>query len=55
MDKIKTFIPWEEIELEAQEQIKNTASMPFIFRHVAVMHRYANLHYHMFLEYNYHV
>lgn len=37
MDKIKTFIPWEEIEPEAQEQIKNTASMPFIFRHVAVM------------------
>lgn len=37
MDKIKTFIPWEEIEKEAQEQIKNTASMPFIFRHVAVM------------------
>lgn len=37
MDKIKTFIPWEEIEIEAQGQIKNTASMPFIFRHVAVM------------------
>lgn len=37
MEKIKTFIPWEEIEIEAQQQIKNTASMPFIFRHVAVM------------------
>lgn len=37
MDKIKTFIPWGEIEPEAQEQIKNTASMPFIFRHIAVM------------------
>jgi tRNA-splicing ligase RtcB len=36
-DKIKTFIPWEEIELEAQEQIKETASMPFIFHHIAVM------------------
>ena len=36
-DKIKTFIPWEEIELEAQEQIKATASMPFIYRHIAVM------------------
>ncbi len=36
-EKIKTFIPWEEIEPEAQEQIKNTASMPFIFKHVAVM------------------
>lgn len=35
--KIKTFIPWDEIEPEAQEQIKNTASMPFIFHHVAVM------------------
>jgi len=37
MDKIKTFIPWEEIEVEAQEQIKNTSSLPFIFRHIAVM------------------
>jgi len=37
MDKIKTFIPWEDIEPEAQEQIKNTASMPFIFKHIAVM------------------
>lgn len=36
-EKIKAFIPWEEIEPEAQAQIKNTASMPFIFRHVAVM------------------
>jgi tRNA-splicing ligase RtcB len=36
-DKIKTFIPWEEIDKEAQDQIKNTASMPFVFRHVAVM------------------
>lgn len=37
MSKIKTFIPWEEIEKEAQTQIQNTASMPFIFRHIAVM------------------
>lgn len=37
MYEIKTFIPWEEIELEAQEQIKETASMPFIFHHIAVM------------------
>jgi len=36
-NKVKTFIPWEEIEPEAQEQITNTASMPFIFMHVAVM------------------
>lgn len=35
--KIKTFIPWDQIEPEAQEQIKNTASMPFIHRHIAVM------------------
>lgn len=37
MNKIKTFIPWEEIEKEAQDQINNTASMPFIFHHVAIM------------------
>lgn len=37
MEKVKTFIPWEEIEPEAQQQILDTASMPFIFRHVAVM------------------
>lgn len=36
-NKIKTFLPWDEIEIEAQEQIKNTASLPFVFRHVAVM------------------
>ncbi len=37
MEKIITFLPWDEIESEAQEQIKNTASLPFIYRHVAVM------------------
>lgn len=37
MNKIKTFIPWEEIEPEAQEQIKNSASLPFVYRHIAVM------------------
>jgi tRNA-splicing ligase RtcB len=37
MEKIQTFLPWDEIEPEAQEQIKNTASLPFVFRHVAVM------------------
>jgi tRNA-splicing ligase RtcB len=31
------FLPWETIEPEAQKQILNTASMPFVFRHVAVM------------------
>lgn len=36
-NKIVTFLPWEDIEPEAQKQIENTASMPFIFRHIAVM------------------
>lgn len=36
-DKIITFIPPESIEPEAVQQIKNTASMPFVFHHVAVM------------------
>lgn len=36
-DKILTFLPPEQIEPEALEQLKNTASMPFIFHHVAVM------------------
>jgi tRNA-splicing ligase RtcB len=31
------FLPWETIESEAQRQILNTASMPFVFKHVAVM------------------
>ena len=37
LEKIKTFIPWEEIEPEAQQQIINTSNLPFIYRHVAVM------------------
>ena len=36
-DKIITFIPWEEIDPEAQEQIKNTSNLPFLFHHVAIM------------------
>jgi len=32
-----TFIPEDQIEIQALDQIKNTASMPFIFKHVAVM------------------
>jgi tRNA-splicing ligase RtcB len=36
-DKIKTFIPWEEIEVEAQEQVINTSKLPFLFKWVAVM------------------
>src|SRR4051812_44208947 len=36
-DTAVVFLPWNTIEAEAQRQILNTASMPFIFRHVAVM------------------
>jgi tRNA-splicing ligase RtcB (3'-phosphate/5'-hydroxy nucleic acid ligase) len=36
-EKIITFIPPEKIEKEALEQIENTASLPFLFKHVAVM------------------
>lgn len=36
-EKIITFIPPEEIEPEALEQIKNTSSIPCLFHHVAVM------------------
>lgn len=36
-NKAITFIPIENIELEAIEQIKNTASMPFVWPHIAVM------------------
>lgn len=36
-EKIITFVPVDELEKEALEQIRNTASMPFVFHHVAVM------------------
>jgi tRNA-splicing ligase RtcB len=36
-DKAVVFLPWESIEPEAQQQILNTARMPFVFKHVAVM------------------
>lgn len=36
-DKAVVFLPWETIEPEAQNQILNTAKMPFVFKHVAVM------------------
>ena len=36
-DKAVVFLPWSSIEQEAQQQILNTASMPFVFKHVAVM------------------
>jgi tRNA-splicing ligase RtcB len=41
MERIGTnvvvFLPWNSIEPEAQQQILNTARMPFVFKHVAVM------------------
>src|SRR3954467_8289000 len=36
-DRAVVFLPWDTIEAEAQQQILNTAKMPFVFRHVAVM------------------
>ncbi len=36
-DRAVVFLPWETIEAEAQRQILNTASMPFVFKHIAVM------------------
>jgi tRNA-splicing ligase RtcB (3'-phosphate/5'-hydroxy nucleic acid ligase) len=36
-DKAVVFLPWDSIEAEARQQIMNTASMPFVFKHVAVM------------------
>lgn len=36
-EKAITFLPIENIEQEAIEQIKNTSSMPFVWPHVAVM------------------
>src|SRR5436190_10785424 len=35
-DKAVVFLPWNTIEPAAQQQILNTASMPFVFKHVAV-------------------
>jgi tRNA-splicing ligase RtcB (3'-phosphate/5'-hydroxy nucleic acid ligase) len=36
-DKIKTFVPWSEIEEGARQQILNVSQLPFIFKWVAVM------------------
>jgi tRNA-splicing ligase RtcB len=36
-EKTVVFLPWETIEPEAQQQILNTSTLPFIFKHVAVM------------------
>jgi RNA-splicing ligase RtcB len=36
-EKAVVFLPWDSIEPDAQRQILNAASMPSIFKHVAVM------------------
>ena len=36
-DKAVVFLPWDSIEAEARRQILNTASMPFVHKHIAVM------------------
>jgi tRNA-splicing ligase RtcB (3'-phosphate/5'-hydroxy nucleic acid ligase) len=36
-EKAVVFLPWNTIEAEAQQQILNTSTMPFVFKHVAVM------------------
>src|SRR5579862_7495711 len=36
-ERITTFLPWTEIESEAQQQILNTAKLPFLYKWVAVM------------------
>jgi tRNA-splicing ligase RtcB (3'-phosphate/5'-hydroxy nucleic acid ligase) len=36
-EKAVLFLPPSEVEAEAMKQIRNTASLPFIFKHVAVM------------------
>ncbi len=36
-EKAVVFLPWQTIEAEAQRQILNTAAMPFVFKHIAVM------------------
>ena len=36
-EKVTTFLPWPEIEQEAQQQILNTSKLPFLYKWVAVM------------------
>jgi tRNA-splicing ligase RtcB len=36
-ERAVVFLPWHSIEAAAQQQILNTAAMPFVFKHVAVM------------------
>jgi tRNA-splicing ligase RtcB len=36
-EKIIVFLPWDSIEAQARQQVLNTARMPCVFKHVAVM------------------
>lgn len=36
-NRIKPFLPWDQIEDKAKEQLENVASLPFLFKHLAVM------------------
>jgi tRNA-splicing ligase RtcB len=36
-ERAVVFLPWTSIEATAQQQILNTAAIPFVFKHVAVM------------------
>src|SRR5262245_59972672 len=36
-EKIRSFLPWTEIEGSAQQQILNTAELPFVDKWIAVM------------------
>jgi tRNA-splicing ligase RtcB len=36
-ERAVVFLPWQSIEAGAQQQILNTAAMPFVFKHIAVM------------------
>lgn len=35
--KIKTYLPWENIEETAKQQIQNISELPFLYKHLAVM------------------
>lgn len=34
---IKTFLPWENIDDNAKQQIQNISELPFLFQHIAIM------------------
>src|SRR5690606_27622097 len=37
IDKVRLFCPLDEVEAQALAQIRNIASLPWVFHHVAVM------------------